>query len=404
MVSVVAAALLVAATGGAAQAAPAATGPVFAPAGAEVVEGQYIVALKATVGTASVASAASSVAKAYGGTVRRTFARTMTGFVVTATEEQAARLAADPRVARVEADAIVRGADTQWYPIWNLDRVDQRSTVLDDAYSYPAQAGEGVTAYIMDTGVRTTHTQFGTRASVGFDAIGDGWNGQDCNEQGHGTHVAGTVGGTTYGLAPKAKLVSVRVLGCNNTGTVSQIIAGVEWITQNAVRPAVVNMSLGGGESLLEENAIAASINAGITYVVAAGNSDLDACAYSPAGLASAITVGAMNTIGERATGWGSPDPGSNYGTCLDLFAPGESIKSAHNATDRATRALRGTSMASPHVAGAVALILSVYPSATPAQITTLLINNSTPNALRADTLRSSPNRLLFTPEIIPAP
>ncbi|MEV4757048.1 S8 family peptidase [Micromonospora sp. NPDC049559] len=398
-----AAALALVAVADAAQAAPPAEGPIHVPARAAVVEGRYIVSLKGAAGP-SVQSAAGAVAGRYGGRVERTYRTALNGFVLTATEAQARRLAADPQVERVEADSMVRGADTRPYPIWNLDRVDQRSSVLDDAYGYPAEAGVGVTAYILDTGIRTTHTQFGGRATVGFDAIADGWNGQDCNEQGHGTHVAGTVGGATYGMANRVNLVSVRVLGCNNLGTVSQIIAGVDWVTQNAQRPAVVNMSLGGAESASEETAVAASIASGITYVVAAGNWEQDACGYSPAGLPAAITVGASNTIGERATGWGGDQPGSNYGSCLDLFAPGESIKSAHNATDRATRVLRGTSMAAPHVAGAAALVLSKYPDATPAQVANLLTSRATPDAVRADTLRGSPNRFLYSAEVIDPP
>ncbi|GAB2941683.1 hypothetical protein GCM10027280_32810 [Micromonospora polyrhachis] len=336
--------------------------------------------------------------------MERTYQRALNGFVLTATEAQARRLAADPQVERVEADSVVSGAETRYYPLWNLDRVDQRSSVLDDEFRYPDQAGAGVTAYIMDTGIRTSHSQFGGRATVGFDAIDDGWNGQDCNEQGHGTHVAGTVGGATYGMANQVNLVSVRVLACNNLGLTSQIIAGVDWITQNAQRPAVVNMSLGGGESPTMEIAVANSIASGITYVVAAGNKEQDACNFSPAGVPAAITVGASNPMAERATGWGGTDTGSNWGTCVDLFAPGESIRSAHNATDLASRVLRGTSMAAPHVAGAAALVLSVYPTATPAQVASILVGRATPDALRADTLRGSPNRLLYAPEVIDPP
>ncbi|MFE0022539.1 S8 family serine peptidase [Amycolatopsis sp. NPDC059021] len=381
--------------------AQAAEGQVHKPADAKVIEGRYIVSLKARPGLAAAASA-SSLAGKYGGKVERTYQAALTGFTLSASEEQAKRLAADPNVDRVEADALMRTTGTQTTPPWNLDRVDQRSTVLDDTYTYPDGAGAGVTAYIMDTGVRTSHAEFEGRASVGFDAIGDGWNGQDCSTFGHGTHVAGTVGGATYGVAKKVKLVSVRVLSCENVGATSQIIAGVDWITQHAQRPAVVNMSLGGGKSAAQELAVKNSIAAGLTYVVSAGNDDRDACNASPAALPEAITVGASNPVDERARDW--KDPGSsivnasNYGPCLDLFAPGEAIKSAHNATDTATVILRGTSMASPHVAGAAALLLSQSPNLTPAEVTNALLGRATVGVLKQDTLKTgSPNKMLYT-------
>lgn len=379
---------------GTAAAATPAEGPVYAPPGAVLAEGRYIVALKPSAGPS--ARSAAGVATRYGGAVLRTYQSALNGFALRATPEQARRLAADPRVARVEADAVVTGAAERYYPIWNLDLIDQRSWVLDDVYRYPDSAGAGVTAYIMDTGIRTSHSEFEGRASIGFDAVDDGWNGQDCNVDGHGTHVAGTVGGATYGVASQVSLVSVRVLGCDNRGLISEIIAGVDWVTQHGTHPAVVNMSLGGGRSTLMEQAISTSIAAGFTYVVAAGNDNANACDYSPAALPAAITVGASNSIGERATGWGGTQPGSNYGSCLDIFAPGQEIKSAHNATDRATRVLRGTSMAAPHVAGAAALLLAEQPDLTPDQVTNALIDSATQGALRADTLNGSPNRLLY--------
>ncbi|MGW4060853.1 S8 family serine peptidase [Amycolatopsis sp. NPDC004747] len=374
-------------------------GQVHEPAGAQVVDGSYIVTLKP--GTAA-ASGSGALTRKHGGKVSRTFGAALSGFAVHASAAEARRLAADPRVERVEADTVVRGTATQTTPPWNLDRVDQHSTVLDDRYTYAEAAGAGVSVYIMDTGVRVTHAEFGGRASVGFDAIGDGWNGQDCNTSGHGTHVAGTVGGATYGVAKKAKLISVRVLSCENFGTVSEIIAGVDWVTQHAQRPAVVNMSLGGGKSDAEELAVKNSIAAGITYVVAAGNDNRDACQASPAALREAITVGASNPVDERARDWKETPNGvalgSNYGTCLDLFAPGESIKSSHNATDTATVTLRGTSMASPHVAGAAALLLSQSPNLTPAQVTATLLGQASSGVLKpADLGTGSPNKLLYT-------
>jgi len=400
------AAVLVTGTAGVTRAAPAEQGPgqVVVPARARIVKNQYIVTLRDTSGLRALA-AARPVAEQYGGTVRRTYTKALNGFVLSATEQQARRLAADPRVARVEADSLVPGAAVRPYPVWNVDRIDQRSSVLDDSYSFTDEAGAGVTTYIMDTGIRTTHTQFGGRATVGFDAIGDGWNGQDCGDLGHGTQVAAIAGGTTYGLAERTSLVAVRVLGCDNFGSVSQIIAGVDWVTQNARRPAVVNMSLGGVSKIQTlDDAVAASIAAGITYVIAAGNSEVDTCTTSPANVPAAISVAASNPSGERATGWGGTQPGSNYGLCVDLFAPGEQVKSAYNASDRATRVSRGTSLAAPHVAGAEALILSKYPDATPAEVSAMIVGSATIGAINPATLRGTPDRLLYITDVIDPP
>ncbi|MFI6095082.1 S8 family serine peptidase [Lentzea sp. NPDC051213] len=382
--------------------AQAAVGEVLRPVGAEVIAGKYIVTLRK-----SSQVNAFGVAASYGGQVDRVYGAALQGFAMTATEQQARRLAADPRVERVEADSIVRGDAVRTNPIWNLDRIDQRVTVLDNRYDYPDQAGQGVTVYVMDTGVRTAHAEFEDRASVAFDAIGDGWNGQDCSTTGHGTHVAGTIAGKTFGVASKAKVASVRVLSCENSGTISQIVAGIDWITANAARPAVVNMSLGGGQSTTEDNAVKASIAAGISYVVSAGNSESNACLKSPANVPAAITVGAANPVNERARGWAKfGDTGSNYGPCLDLFAPGESIESAHNATNQSTVVLKGTSMASPHVAGAAALLLSQTPNLTPAQVHAEILNRSVTGVLDPTTLeppmdppttQKSPNRFLHT-------
>jgi subtilisin family serine protease len=376
------------------------SGRIVRPAGAEVVDGQYIVALRKPADK-SVASLSESVVSRYGGQVVRTYQAALDGFVLKATEAQARKLAADPAVELVEADTLVYPAETRWYPIWNLDRIDQRTSVLDDEYTFPDSAGTGVHAYILDSGIRTSHREFGGRATVGFDVFDDGWNGQDCNVDGHGTHVAGTVGGATYGLAQNASLVSVRVLGCAGPGTTSGVIAGIDWVTASAQHPAVANMSLGGGFSTLENQAVARSVAAGITYVVSAGNSDANACNYSPASEPTAITVGASNSSDERARGWGGTDPGSNHGTCLDLFAPGENIRSAFNSTDGATRAHRGTSMASPHVAGAAALLLAEEPTLTPAQVAQRIVAASTAGTLRLAATDTSPNRLLYVgPEL----
>jgi len=395
-------AVSVAVNGPVAYAAP--TGQIVVPAGAEVVKGQYIVVLRKPV-EKPVASLSASVASRYGGTVVRTYQAALDGFVLKATEAQARRLAADPAVVLVEADTVVYPAETRWYPVWNLDRVDQRTSVLNDEYTFPDSAGAGVHAYILDSGIRTSHHEFGGRATVGFDVYDDGWNGQDCNVDGHGTHVAGIVGGATYGMAQNVSLVSVRVLGCAGPGTNSGVIAGVDWVTANAQHPAVANMSLGGvGISQAMDDAVAASVASGVTYVVAAGNSERDACNFSPSRVPVAITVGASNSSDERARNWGGTDSGSNLGPCLDLFAPGENVRSAFNGTDGATRVYRGTSMASPHVAGAAALLLAEEPTLTPAQVTQRIVDAATAGTLRLDATDTSPNRLLYVgPELFEA-
>lgn len=396
------AAALVLTGAGAARAAP--VGAVAVPAGATVVPGRYIVTLAPAAGLAASATAG-ALTDRYGGSVTYTYrGSALRGFVLAANTAEARRLAADPRVTRVEADTVVHLDGARSYPLWNLDMVDQRSTVLDDTYSFPDSAGTGVTAYVLDSGIRTSHVEFGGRASVGFDAIGDGWNGQDCNADGHGTHVAGTIGGATTGLANRVKLVAVRVFDCTAVGVNSQIIAGVDWVTQNAVKPAVANMSLGGAQSPTLDAAVSASIATGVTYTVSAGNDNVDACSFSPADVTAAITVGASNSIYERGTNWGSVSYGSNYGTCLDLFAPGQNILSANNKTDRATKLMTGTSMAAPHVAGAVALLLGLHPDYSPATVATTLTGITTDGLLRADNLNRSPNKLLYVSPTMEAP
>ncbi|MFC4853957.1 S8 family peptidase [Actinophytocola glycyrrhizae] len=387
--------------------AQAAEGNLRVPAGAEVVSGRYLVLLHP--GTESVDTTAAALAARHGGTVEHVYRAALRGFSVAATDQQARRLAADPAVLLVEADTIVRGSGLQSLPPWQLDRIDQRSTVLDDEYAYPDSSGNGVTAYVMDTGIRTSHHEFDGRAQVGFDGYDDGWNGQDCSTTGHGTHVAGIIGGTTYGVAKQVELVSVRVLPCENYGPNSVITAGVDWITQHAAHPAVVNMSLGArGSSTVLETAVRNSVISGITYVIAAGNDNVDACTFTPAKVANAITVGASDPMDERARNWGqSPtaaDAGSNWGTCVDLFAPGQAIESAHNATDDATVTLFGTSMAAPHVAGAAALLLADNPALTPVEVTNTLLAQATAGVLSPTDLGTgSPNKLLHTNPTPPA-
>ncbi|MFF3286905.1 S8 family serine peptidase [Streptomyces sp. NPDC003023] len=330
----------------------------------------------------------------HGGSVRHVYSSALRGYAARMSPAEAERVAADPRVARVEQDSVIRESGSQPNPpSWGLDRVDQRSLPLNSSYSYPGTAGN-VTAYVLDGGIRTSHSQFGGRASVGFDAVGDGYNGQDC--KGHGTHVAGTLGGKDYGIAKEVKLVSVRVLDCNGTGSKSQILAGVDWITAHAVKPAVVNMSINGPASSTEDAAIRNSIAGGITYVASSGNDGTDACKNSPGRISEVLVV-------NNATSRDARSSSSNYGRCTDLFAPGASIKSAWKTSDTATNTISGTSMASPHVAGAAALYLSAHPAAAPAEVHAALTGAATPDVI-ADAGSGSPNRNLFIDGNSPPP
>ncbi|MET7365656.1 S8 family peptidase [Streptomyces sp. NPDC005566] len=327
-----------------------------------------------------------------GVTPEHTFRDVLEGFSASLSEARAKALAADPRVAYVEQNSIVRLNDTQSDATWGLDRVDQRNLPLSTTYSHTTSASN-VNAYIIDTGIRTSHNEFGGRASVGKDTVGDGRNGQDC--QGHGTHVAGTVGGRTYGVAKGSKLIAVRVLDCDGSGTTAGVIAGIDWVTANARKPAVANMSLGGSASASLDDAVKKSITSGVSYSIAAGNGlpilglPANACNYSPARVPEAITVGATDRTDSRASF-------SNYGTCLDLFAPGVDITSAWKDSDSATNTISGTSMATPHTAGVAALYLSAHPTATPAQVRNALVNNATSGKVR-NPLTGSPDKLLHS-------
>ncbi|MBT2899700.1 S8 family serine peptidase, partial [Streptomyces sp. McG3] len=302
------------------------------------------------------------------------------GFALKATAAQARKLAAEPGVRYVQADAEVRATGTQTNPpSWGLDRVDG---VKDSSYAYPNE-GEGVTAYIVDTGLYRQHTDFEGRASSGYDFIDNDADSADCH--GHGTHVAGTVGGKSHGVAKKAKLVGVRVLNCQGSGSTSQIVAGMDWVARNAQKPAVANMSLGGGSDQAMDDAVQGAINAGIPVAVAAGNDNRDACNTSPARLPAAITLGSTDSNDGRSSF-------SNYGRCLDLFAPGGSIVSTR--MGGGTQTMSGTSMASPHAAGAAAIHLSAHPNATPQQVRDALVNNALSGVV-TNPGSSSPNRLL---------
>ncbi|HJP92321.1 MAG TPA: S8 family peptidase [Pyrinomonadaceae bacterium] len=349
---------------------------------------QYIVVLKNSV--ADVDSEAVRLSRDFGGDRNggHTYYHAIKGFSMRMPEEQAARLANDPRVAFIEEDGVVQAVTTQTGATWGLDRIDQRDLPLDGNYNYNA-TGAGVKAYIIDTGIRATHTQLAGRVISGFTAINDGLGTNDGN--GHGTHVAGTVGGSTYGVAKNVTLVAVRVLDSSGSGTNSGVISGVDFVTSDhqAGQPAVANMSLGGGLSSALDTAVTNSINDGVTYSIAAGNSNADACTTSPADVASAITVGATTISDARASF-------SNFGTCVDIFAPGNNITSSWNTSDTATNTISGTSMATPHVTGVAALFLETNPSASPATVTAAIINNSTPNKVTSPGT-GSPNRLLFS-------
>ena len=358
---------------------------------ADPVPGQYLVKLTG-VRAADVPAVADDLADENNGEVIEVYQHALRGFAVEMSEAKARELAADPNVAYVEEDAYVHSTGTQNNPPWGLDRTDQRDLPLSTTYTY-GTTGAGVDAYIIDTGIRTAHQEFGGRATVGTDTIGDGQNGQDCN--GHGTHVAGTVGGATYGIAKNVSLIAVRVLSCSGSGSNAGVIAGVDWVTANRNGPSVANMSLGGGISTALDTAVQNSINSGVTYAIAAGNDNGgNACNSSPARVGGALTVGSSTITDSRSSF-------SNIGTCLDLFAPGSNILSSWYTSNSATNTISGTSMATPHVAGAAAVYLEANPSAAPSAVNTALVNAATPNKVTAAGT-GSPNRLLFVQGVPP--
>ncbi|WP_406209357.1 S8 family peptidase [Streptomyces sp. NBC_01017] len=327
------------------------------------------------------------LANEYGGTLKRTYRSAINGFSAGGlSQTEAKRLAADPAVAKVvQNKKFTINAEQQNPPSWGLDRIDQADTAGDSKYTYPDSAGEGVTAYVIDTGVRISHKDFEGRATHGFDAIDNDDSADDGN--GHGTHVAGTIAGATYGIAKKAKIVAVRVLDDNGSGTTEQVVAGIDWVTQHHQGPSVANMSLGGGADEALDEAVRKAIAAGVTFAVAAGNDSADAGKGSPARVKEALTI-ASSTKDDAQSDF------SNFGEIVDLYAPGSDITSAWNDSDEGTKVLSGTSMATPHVVGAAAVYLAGHKDATPADVATALTNGATPDKITSPGA-GTPNKLL---------
>ncbi len=379
--------------------------PIDRPAGSRLPD-QYIVTLKADAARATPVRTLAQrlVGNVGGGEILHTYDRALKGFAVRLPAAAIEALAASPLVERVEQDQFFDLVDTQTSAPYNLDRIDQRALPLSGTYSYPSNAGVGVHVYVVDTGLRATHVDFAgrvgtgrnfapnTNGGLGCQLFGfncptpDPTNTNDC--QGHGTHVSGTAMGTTYGIAKQSVVHPVRVFSCSGSTATSTIIAGIDWITANRVLPAVANLSLGGGASTSMDNALTAMINAGVVAVVAAGNDNANACSYSPARVPAAITVGATTSTDARASY-------SNYGSCLDIFAPGSNVVSASYQSDTGTATMSGTSMASPLVAGVVARYLVGSPSATAAQASSALTSTATVGVVTSPG-SGSPNLLTY--------
>ncbi len=367
--------------------APDVTTPNLAPRltvsdNAHVVPGRFIITVRDDVNPRAVAAA-------HGVTPDFVYAHALNGFAGSMSDAARDGLLRDARVSRVEPDGIAEAWTTQSNATWGLDRIDQRALPVSGTYSY-TNTGSGVTAYIIDTGIDIGNSDLGGRASVGYDAIGDGRNGIDCN--GHGTHVSGTTGGTTWGVAKSVGLVAVRVLNCSGSGTWSGVIAGLDYVTGNtARRPAVGNMSLGGGASASVDEAVQRTIASGVAMAVAAGNGNQggraqDACKYSPARVPEAMTIGATDKT-DTKTSW------SNYGDCVDWFAPGLGVTS--DWLNGTTNTISGTSMATPHTTGVAALYLQSHPGDSPATVRNALYNNTTQGIVKNS--KTVNNHLLFT-------
>jgi serine protease len=351
----------------------------------EAVPDSYIVVLRDSGFSAEqTEAAAADLTSRYGGEVKLTYTATLRGFSAAMNEEQARRLAADPVVEYVEQDGTAHITETQADPTWGLDRVDQKNLPLDAKYNY-ANTAANVTAYVIDTGIHKAHADFGGRAVDGHDFIDNDEEAQDCH--GHGTHVAGTIGSATYGVAKGVKLVGVRVLNCQGSGQWSQVIGGLDWVAKNAAKPAVANMSLGGPAQSSVDDAVKKAVAAGVTFAVASGNDSRDACNTSPARTPEAITVNATDKADTRSSF-------SNFGPCTDIFAPGTNITSTWN--NDGNRTISGTSMAAPHVAGAAALVLGSTAAANPIEVAKVLFDNATGGVVK-NVGTGSPDKLLFT-------
>jgi subtilisin family serine protease len=353
---------------------PAPGESVRAAAPGRAIPGSYIVVLNEGADPRSVAAIAQV-------SPRYVYAAAINGFAAELNQGQLNALRHNPAVDYVEEDAVVESAATQSGATWGLDRIDQRALPLSGTYTYNATAG-AVRAYIIDTGISTGHTQFGTRASNVYDAFGG--NGQDCN--GHGTHVAGTVGSATYGVAKNVMLRGVKVLDCAGNGTSSGVLAGIDWVRANHIKPAVANMSLGGGYSSAENTAVTNLVNAGVYVAVAAGNENQNACNVSPASAPAVTTVAASDRYDARASF-------SNFGSCVDIYAPGVNITSTW--LNGGTSTISGTSMASPHVAGVGALYKAAYGDVSQSTINSWLVNNSTSGVIQSNP-SGTVNRLLY--------
>ena len=356
--------------------APAAS--TLSRAGNAPIPGQYIVRLSDN--EQDVDGQSQAIASRHGGRVTRVYRSAIKGMTVQLSDAAAAALRAEPGVLSVEQDQIMSINTTQTGATWGIDRIDQRTLPLSGTYTYNAD-GTGVTVYIIDTGINLTHSEYTGRAFKGIDEVTAGGTAVDCN--GHGSHVSGTVGGTTYGVAKKVKLVAVRVLDCSGSGSTSGVIAGIDWVTaQKRAAPSVpsaANMSLGGGYSATLNQAVANSVASGVVYAIAAGNSTADACTFSPASEPTAITVGATDIDDTFAYF-------SNFGSCVDINAPGVNITSAWIGSTTATNTISGTSMATPHVAGTIALYLQGHPTSTAAQVDAALKANASTTPVPAGT------------------